>query len=59
MALFGWLSFVVFELEPCPLNHFERDDMCYDCLAPLDNCLSCTQEKICDACVDGYYLDFL
>ena len=57
LALFGWLSTLIFSLEPCPINTFESGDLCYDCLAPLDNCKTCSKQNICDTCNDGYYVN--
>ena len=59
LGLFGWLSTLIFSIEPCPLNHYERDELCFDCMAPLDNCAICSLEKICDVCDDSFYLDNL
>ena len=42
LGLFGWLSTLIFSIEPCPLNHYERDELCFDCMAPLDNCAICS-----------------
>jgi hypothetical protein len=57
LSLFGWLSTTIFSLEPCPTNHYEFEELCYDCLAPLDNCQTCSKQLICDTCNDGFYVN--